>query len=135
MPERITRHDAGGVCTLTLNRPEKLNALDTASFRELEAYLEDLHRDEGKVGCVVIRGALGLVDLTAPPGKLDEVLGSFVTELLANSWFTNFATKRLLIETDGMSLRDGLAHAYYHYPGNAPDHHERIAAFKRVKES
>lgn len=68
-----------GVCTLTLDRPDKLNALDT----------------------------------------------------LANSWFTNFAVKRLLIETDGMSLAEGLAHEHYRYPGCAPDHQQRIAAFRR----
>ena len=246
---RITRHEADGVCTLTLNRPDKLNALDTAAFRELDAYLSALELDAGKVGCVVLRGAgrgfcagadlnaladamampappppptfkpgvverlallkqpviaavhgvcftgglelalacdfiiadatarfadthgkwglvgawgmsqrlprrigvsaakrmmmtsrvveapeakeLGLVDLLAPPGQLDEALKSFTAELLANSWFTNFAVKRLLIETDGMSLAEGLAHEHYRYPGFAPDHPQRIAAFRR----
>ena len=75
--------------------------------------------------------ALGLVDLLAPDGKLDDVLKGFVQDILANSWFTNFAAKRLLIETDGMSLAQGLAHEHYRYPGLAPDHLERIAAFSR----
>jgi enoyl-CoA hydratase/carnithine racemase len=245
MSEVVTRHDAGGVCTLTLNRPDKLNALNTAAFQALEAHLGALERDEGNVGCVVLRGAgksfcagadlnaladatekppptykpgiverlavlkqpviaavhgvcftgglelalacdfiiadtgarfadthgkwglvgawgmsqrlprriglapakrmmmtarvveapeakdLGLVDLLAPAGELDEVVAGFVKELVANSWFTNFATKRLLIETEGMSLAQGLAHEHYHYPGLAPDHRERIAAFRR----
>lgn len=245
MSQHVTRNDAGGVCTLTLNRADKLNALDTTSFEALDAHLGALEKDEGTVGCVVLRGAgkafcagadlkaladttekppptfkpriierlalleqpviaavhgvcftgglelalacdfivadttarfadthgkwgfvgawgmsqrlprriglaaakrmmmtsrvveaieakdLGLVDLLAPEGKLDEVLQSFVDELLANSWFTNFATKRLLIETDGMSLAEGLAHEHYRYPGLAPDHRERIAAFRR----
>ncbi len=39
MTERITRHDADGLCTLTLNRPDKLNALDTRAFEELDAHL------------------------------------------------------------------------------------------------
>lgn len=242
---RITRHEADGVCTLMLDRPDKLNALDTAAFRELDAHLSALELDEEKVGCVVLRGAgrgfcagadlnaladatampppafkpgvverlallkqpviaavhgvcftgglelalacdfiiadatarfadthgkwglvgawgmsqrlprrigpsaakrmmmtsrvveapeaieLGLVDLLAPPGRLDEVLKAFVAELLANSWFTNFAVKRLLSETDGMSLAEGLAHEHYRYPGCAPDHQQRIAAFRR----
>ena len=241
----VTRHEMAGVCTLTLDRADKLNALDTAAFRELDAHLSALELDEGNVGCVVLRGAgrgfcagadlnaladatvkppptfkpgvverlallkqpviaavhgvcftgglelalacdfiiadatsrfadthgkwglvgawgmsqrlprrigpsaakrmmmtsrvveapeaieLGLVDLLAPPGRLDEVLKAFVAELLANSWFTNFAVKRLLIETDGMSLAEGLAHEHYRYPGFAPDHQQRIAAFRR----
>jgi enoyl-CoA hydratase/carnithine racemase len=245
MSERVRRDDAGGVSTLTLNRPEKLNALDTASFEALDAHLGALQKDES-VGCVVLRGAgkgfcagadlkalaaqaddpppptfkprvierlgllgqpviaavhgvcftgglelalacdfivadatarfadthgkwglvgawgmgqrlsrriglsaakrmmmtsrvveaaeahaLGLVDLLAPDGKLDDVLKGFVQDILANSWFTNFAAKRLLIETDGMSLAQGLAHEHYRYPGLAPDHLERIAAFSR----
>jgi enoyl-CoA hydratase/carnithine racemase len=245
MSQRVTRHDAGGVCTLTFNRPDKLNALDTLAFEELDAYLGVLEQDQGSVGCVVLRGAgkgfcagadlkaladatnlppptfkprvierlallkqpviaavhgvcltgglelalacdfiiadatarfadthgkwglvsawgmsqrlprrvgvaaakrmmmtartvaaaeaqtLGLIDLLAPEGKLDDVLKEFLDALLANSWFTNFAVKRLLIETDGMSLAEGLAHEHYRNPGRAPDHHERMAAFRR----
>ena len=74
---------------------------------------------------------LGLVDLLAPEGKLDDVLKGFTDELLANSWFTNFAIKRLMIETDGLSLAAALAHEHLRYPGSAPDHLERIAAFRR----
>ena len=246
MSERVTRRDAEGVCTLTLNRPDKLNALDTVAFEELDAHLSALEQDEGAVGCVVLRGAgkafcagadlkaladatkqpppptfkprvierlavlkqpviaavhgvcftgalelalacdfivadatarfadthgkwglvsawgmsqrlprriglaaakrmmmtarvveaaeakeLGLVDLLAPEGQLDDVLKAFTDELLANSWHTNFAIKRRMIETDGMSLADALAHEHYRYPGNAPDHLERIARFRR----
>jgi enoyl-CoA hydratase len=235
MTERVTRHDADGLCTLTLNRPEKLNALDTPTFEELDTLLAALEAETGHVGCVVLRGAgrgfcagadlnamgavpvpptfkpgvierlgrlpqpviaavhgvcytgglelalacdfiladatarfadthgkwglvgawgmsqrlprrlgiaaakrmmmtgrtveaaeaanIGLVDLLAPAGGLDDVL--------ANSWHTNFATKRLMRETDGMSLAEGLAHEHYRYPGYAPDYKERIARFTR----
>ena len=244
MSQRVTRHDGGGACTLTLDRPDKLNALDTAMFAELDAHLGALEQDEGNVGCVVLRGAgkafcagadlkalvdtspppptfkpriierlavlkqpviaaihgvcftgglelalacdfivadatarfadthgkwglvatwgmsqrlprriglpaakrmmmtgrvvaaaeaqaLGLVDVLAPENGLDVVLQQFIDELLANSWFTNFAVKRLMRETDGMSLAQGLAHEQFRYPGRAPDHLERIAAFRR----
>jgi len=244
MTERVTRHDAAGACTLTLNRSAKLNALDTAAFDALNAHLDAIEKDED-VGCVVLRGAgkgfcagadlnmlgysdnpvpptfkprvierlsqlrqpviaavhgicytgglelalacdfiiadvtarfadthgkwglvgawgvtqrlprriglapakrmmmtarvmeateakeIGLVDLLALEGKLDELLESFVMAILANSWFSNFATKRLLVETDGMSLAQGLAHEQFRYPGLAPDHRERIAAFRK----
>lgn len=248
MCDRVTRQDQDDVCTLMLNRPEKLNALDTATFEALDARLDALERDE-KIGCVVLRGAgrafstgadlhevnqptpksdkpltfnsrvierlahlrqpvvaavhgvcftgglelalacdfivadvtarfadthgkwgfigmwgmsqrlprriglaaakrmtmtsrvvdaaeardLGLIDLLAPQGKLDEVLASFVGEMLTNSWFTNFGCKRLLIETEGMSLADGLAHEHYRHPGLALDYRERVATFRSVK--
>ncbi len=75
--------------------------------------------------------AIGLVDLLAPEGGLDELLSAFVADVLANSWHTNFATKRLMRETDGMSLAEGLAHEHYRHPGHAPDSQERIARFSR----
>jgi enoyl-CoA hydratase/carnithine racemase len=243
MSERITRQDAEGVCRLTLNRPDKLNALDTAAFEALDAHLAALETDDG-VGCVVLRGAgrafcagadlkeldggadkpprfkprvierlaglakpvvaavhgvcftgglelalacdfiladasarfadthgkwglvgswgmsqrlprriglsaakrmmmtarileadeaaaLGLVDLLAAAGGLDELAARFAAEICANSGFTNAATKRLLIETDGMSLAEGLAHEHFRFPGRAPDYRERLARFGR----
>lgn len=57
MSERILRSVVEGVCTLTLNRPEKLNALDTQTFRELDAHLSFIERQEQKLACVVLRGA------------------------------------------------------------------------------
>lgn len=246
MNERVKRHDANGVCTLTLSRPEKLNALDTPAFEELDAHLAALEQDQDTIGCVVLRGEgkafcagadlkaladpsapppppafkprvierlsclkqpvvaavhgacytgglelalacdfivadararfadthgkwglvaawgmtqrlkrriglpaakrmmmtarelnadeahhIGLVDLLAPQGQLEKVLDSFVNELLANSWYSNFAVKRLLIESEGKSLADALAHEHYRYPGNAPDYLERIGRFRR----
>ena len=248
MSESVIRHDADGVCTLTLNRPDKLNALDTSAFEALDMHLAALESDGGKFGCVVLRGEgkafcagadlaavgaatdkpaaykprvierlaclrlpvvaavhgvcftgglelalacdfivadatarfadthgkwgfvgawgmlqrlprriglpaakrmmltsrevsaaeakeMGLVDLLAPAGELGELLKGFVAEILANSWFTNSATKQLLIETDGMGLAEGLAHEQYRYPGWAPDYRERIAAFRRSRTS
>jgi enoyl-CoA hydratase/carnithine racemase len=244
MSEPVIRTDDAGTCRLTLNRPEKLNALDAATFEALEAHLAAIDTDE-RIGCVVLRGAgkafssgadlnlstdtaktsdkpasfmpsvierlarlrqpviaavhgvcftgglevalacdfivadttarfadthgkwgfigmwgmsqrlprrigiaaakrmtmtsrvvhageandLGLIDLLAPAGALDDELQKFVDEILANSWFTNFACKRLLIETDGMSLAEGLAHEVYRHPGLAPDYRQRVAAF------
>ncbi|CAN7439841.1 enoyl-CoA hydratase/isomerase family protein [Phenylobacterium sp. LjRoot225] len=243
MSQRIGRKDADGVCTLTLDRAEKLNALDMAAFEALDAHLTALETDDA-VGCVVLRGAgrafcagadlgdldtpterpprfkpgvierlarlpkpviaavhgvcftgglelalacdfiladatakfadthgkwglvaswgmsqrlprriglpaakrmmmtsriveaaeaegLGLVDLLAPAGGLDELVRTVAGELTANSGFTNTANKRLLIETDGMSLAQGLAHEHYRHPGRAPDWRERIDRFRR----
>jgi enoyl-CoA hydratase len=243
MSERIVRQDEGGLCTLTLNRPDKLNALDNQSFEELDAHLTALEQQTDTIGCVVLRGSgrgfcagadlkalapgsvpkawkpgiverlaslpqpliaavhgpcftgglevalaadfiladatarfadthgkwglvgewgmtqrlprrigipaakrmmmtsriveaeeaevLGLVDVLVPEGELDAALAEFAGAILANSWHTNFATKRLIRETDGMSLADGLSHEHYRNPGFAPDWQERVARFSK----
>jgi enoyl-CoA hydratase len=244
MSDNVTRQDADGVCTLTLNRPDKLNALDTATFEALDGHFAALEGEGSKVGCLVLRGAgkafcagadlnavgsasdqpstykpkvierlarlplpviaavhgvcftgglelalacdfivadtsarfadthgkwgfvgawgmlqrlprriglpaakrlmftsreisaaeakeIGLIDQLAQPGQLDPLIDGFLAEILANSWFTNAATKQLLLDTEGMSLNEALAHEQCRYPGWAPDHRERIAAFRR----
>lgn len=239
MSAKVLRSDLGGLATLTLNRPEKLNALDTELFRELDAHLAQLEAQTDSVGCVVLRGAgrafcagadlgavdttlgplkpkiierlahlpqptiaavhgvcftgalelalacdfiiadetarfadthgkwglvgawgmsqrlprrigaaaaksmmftarnvdaaearaMGLVDMLAGAGGLDAALDDFAGMVLANSWHTNMATKRLMLATDGMGLAAALAHEQYHYPGFAPDYQERVAKF------
>jgi enoyl-CoA hydratase len=244
MSTRVTREDADGLCTLTLDRADKLNALDDESFEQLDAHLALLEQQTDRIGCVVLRGAgkafcagadlaamgrptrrpatfkpavierlsllrqpvivaihgvcmtgglelalagdylvadatarfadthgkwglvplwgmsqrlprrigtaaakrmmltgrsvnaaeakeLGLIDLLVAEGELERSVKELAGEMLANSWHTNFASKRLMIETDGMSLPEGLAHEQVHHPGFAPDHRERIARFSR----
>jgi len=242
---RIIRSEEGGLCTLTLDRPKKLNALDTQTFEELDAHLAEIEAATDTIGCVVLRangrafcagadlggigegftdsrfkpgvierldclpqpvvaavhgvcftGGLelalaadfiladatarfadthgkwglvgawgmtqrlprriglsaakrmmmtsrqvsaeearetGLVDMLAEEGGLDEMVAGLTAEILANSWHTNLATKRMIKETDGMSLADGLSHEHYRYPGFAPDYQERIASFGKKK--
>jgi enoyl-CoA hydratase/carnithine racemase len=55
MSELVERRDAGRVTQLTLNRPEKLNALNVDLFKALEAHVADLERTPA--GVVVVRGA------------------------------------------------------------------------------
>lgn len=55
MSSRLLREDRDGLCTLTLNRPDKLNALDGAFFDELEAITQSLEHQTDTVGCVVLR--------------------------------------------------------------------------------
>ena len=52
----VTRQDKDGCAILTLNRPDKLNALTVGMFRELRAHVSDLYKDD-TIGCVVLRGA------------------------------------------------------------------------------
>lgn len=53
----VLRADAGGIATLTLNRPDKLNALTPALFVELRAQIDALSSQQDTVGCVVLTGA------------------------------------------------------------------------------
>ncbi|MCE7794953.1 enoyl-CoA hydratase/isomerase family protein [Sphingobium sufflavum] len=241
--ERILREDAGGLCTLTLNRPDKLNALDTESFEALEAHLAALETETDRIGCVVLRGAgrgfcagadlnamgkapvpptykpgvidrlavlpqpviaavhgvcltgalelalacdvimadasarfadthgawglvgawgmaqrlsrrigtapakrmmmtgrsidateaqrLGLIDGLAATGELDALVAGLAQEILANSWHTNFAAKRMMREGEGLPLAQALMQDRDRYPGNAPDHAERLARFTK----
>jgi enoyl-CoA hydratase len=56
MTELVLRSDVDGVATLTLNRPEKLNALNPAAFEALRAHIDALAKDVS-VRCVVLTGA------------------------------------------------------------------------------
>lgn len=237
----ILRSDEGGLCTLTLDRPDKLNALDTRTFEELDAHLAQLEKQIDTIGCVVLRGAgrgfsagadlndiaaatvtfkpevidrlaalpqptvaaihgvcftgalelalacdflvadatarfadthgkwglvgawgmiqrlprrigppaakrmmltaatieapeaqrLGLVDVLADAGELDQAISALTTSILANSRHTNLHTKRIMRETDAMSLAQALAHEQATYPGYAKDYAERVAAFSK----
>src|SRR5271155_3223464 len=57
MNELVRREDNGGAATLTLNRPEKLNALSKDMFEALEVHLDALARASKSVGLVILRGA------------------------------------------------------------------------------
>jgi len=52
----VTREDSNGMALLSLNRPEKLNAISVAMFRELRSHILDIKKDE-QIKCVVLRGA------------------------------------------------------------------------------
>ena len=57
MSDLVTRTDEDGLCTLTLNRPDKLNALNVPMFVQLHAHVDEIAGQTETVGCVVLRGA------------------------------------------------------------------------------
>jgi enoyl-CoA hydratase len=57
MSDLVTRTDEDGLCTLTLNRPDKLNALNVPMFVQLRAHLDEIAGLTDTIGCVVLRGA------------------------------------------------------------------------------
>ena len=56
MAEKILRSDENGIATLTLNRPEALNALSPKLFVELRNHIENIASETESVGCVILRG-------------------------------------------------------------------------------
>jgi enoyl-CoA hydratase len=59
----------------------------------------------------------------------DREVEAFARAVLENSWFSLRENKRLLIETDGMTLAAGLAHEVFRTRGTGPDMQDRIARF------
>lgn len=239
----VQRSDADGLATLTLNRPEKLNALTVAMFAELRDHVQALAQQTGTVGLVLLRGAgkcfsaghdltdiahgekppkpsfqadtielladlpqpvitavhghcytgalelalagdmivcaesarfadtharwaltpvwgmsqrlprriglaraqeltytartvggreaaaIGLVNWCAADADFDAEVERTARAILANSWFSLRANKRLYRETDGLPLRTGLSHEIHRSEGRGPDMEARIAAF------
>jgi len=243
MSNLVQREDHDGLATLTLNRPDKLNALTVAMFQELRGHVQQLAADTERIGLVLLRGAgkcfsaghdladiahgerppkpsfqadtiellaelpqpvitavhghcytgalelalagdlivaaesakfadtharwaltpvwgmsqrlprrvgiakaqemtytartysgaeaqaMGLVNWCVPDAVFDAELQKFTRAILANSWFSLRANKRLYRETDGLPLRAGLSHEIHRTEGRGPDMDERIAAF------
>jgi len=57
MSELVVREDRDGVAILTLNRPDKVNALSNDMFAALDQHLKTIARQSSKIGLVVLRGA------------------------------------------------------------------------------
>lgn len=243
MTDLVLREDKDGLTTLTLNRPDKLNALNVPVFQELEAHIEAIEGAPDEVALVTLKGAgrcfsaghdlgdiasgeklprpnyqahviermanlpqpvisaihghcytgalelalgadiliasenakladtharwaltpvwgisqrlprrvgqakaaemmfsartysgreaeaMGLVNLCFSDDTYEEELEKFARDCLENSWFSLRANKSLLLESEGMSLKAGLAHEIYHSPGRGPDMEERISRF------
>ncbi len=238
----LVREDRGGCATLTLNRPDKLNALSIDLFCELERQVDAIGADE-TVGMVVLRGAgrcfcagndlsgigdprraqdpqlqsrtieklanlpqpvlaavhgfciagglelalaadiiiagasaqfgdtharwgltpvwglsqrlprrvgdakaremvftcrrysgdealgMGLANACVADDALDAEVVRWSADILAQSWHTHRAMKSLFAETEGLSLKEGLAWEINHTRGRAPDAADRMAGF------
>ncbi len=249
MPQLVLREDKDGLTTLTLNRPDKLNALNVEMFVELRNHVDRIANEIDRVGAVVVRGAgkcfsaghdlndiaagerppkpnfqahtiealanlpqpvisavhghcytgalelalagdiifaaesakfadtharwalvpawgmsqrlprrigtvkaremmftcrtypgtaalaMGLANYCVADDRFDTELRAFVDTILANSWHSHRANKRLLIETDALPLVAGLAHEVYRSRGVGPDMKERIGRFTTKSQS
>lgn len=55
MHDLVLREDADGIATLTLNRPEQLNALSPALFADLREHLEAVGAAAETIGAIILR--------------------------------------------------------------------------------
>jgi enoyl-CoA hydratase len=245
----VNRTEADGCATLTLNRPEKLNALSIPLFRQLNSYILRIEKQTDSIGLVVIRGngrcfsagndlttidgaapddlanfpaevvdrlanlpqpviaavhgncytgalelalaadliiaadsakfadthslwsmtprwgmsqrlprrvgrskamemmftsrpfsateavSMGLANLCVPDERFDDEIKNLAAAILKNSWFTHRNNKRLITQSDGLSLAAGLVFEANNSPGLGPDAQARMTAFEaRVRK-
>ena len=59
MSDLVLRENRNGAAILTLNRPEKLNALSKDMIERLEEHVDAIERETKTIGLVILRGAGG----------------------------------------------------------------------------
>ena len=110
------------VCRVTLNRPEKLNALSYELRQELLDALKLAERDE-EVGCVVIRGAgrafsagYDITPVEPSPNRpiegyhnetLDPITGAYAHDLIRTWWVIWDLLKPVVAQVHGYCLAGG----------------------------
>ena len=96
MTDPVIVENSGGVLTLTLNRPDKKNALTTAMYEVLTRALDDAAED-ASVGCVLIQGngdsfsaGNDLAEFAAiNAGDRERVIGNSLVSALARNTVPN----------------------------------------------
>jgi enoyl-CoA hydratase len=246
MSDAIVRTLKDGLCTLTLNRADKLNALSAQSFQDLSQAISFIAENHAQIGCVLIRGegrsfcagndlsdlgavfeagdsakmrsttieglaslampvvaavqghcltgglelalaadiiiaaesakfgdthgkwdlvpvwglsqrlprrigrakalemsftarfysgreaeTMGLANICVPDSELDATVSAFARDVLANSWRSSRAIKKLIDDTDGLPLKSGLAHEVHRSEGRGPETAERLARMRK----
>jgi enoyl-CoA hydratase len=74
---------------------------------------------------------MGLANFCVPDAEIDSAVATFAKDVLANSWRSNAANKKLLNDTDGMTLKAGLAHELHRSVGRGTEIAERLARMRK----
>ena len=107
------------VCSISLDRPEKMNALSWALRRELRDALERAERD-ADVGCIVIKGegrafsaGYDLTPTHPSPNRpvdgyvsddVDQLTAQYARDLVKNLWIIWELTKPVIAQVHGWCL-------------------------------
>ena len=75
--------------------------------------------------------AMGLANACVPDAAFDDEIEVMARSILSGSWFSHRANKRLLRDTDGLSIGEGVAHEVFRNAGRGPDFQDRVAAFRK----
>lgn len=77
---------------------------------------------------------MGLANFAVPEAELDGEVESLCADILATSRRSNREVKKLLTDTDGMTLAAGNAWELHHTPGHGPGFEEVIRNFTASKK-
>jgi enoyl-CoA hydratase len=74
---------------------------------------------------------MGLANFCVPDDELDAAVQAFARDVLANSWRSSRAIKKLIDDTESMPLKAGLAHEIYRSEGRGPETADRLARMRK----
>jgi enoyl-CoA hydratase/carnithine racemase len=74
---------------------------------------------------------IGLANFCVPDAELEKAVAEFVKDVLANSWRSSRAIKKLIDDTDGLALKVGLAHEVHRSEGRGPETAERLQRMRK----
>jgi enoyl-CoA hydratase len=76
-----------------------------------------------------------LANFCFPDAQFEAGVAGVVSDILANSWYSNRVNKRALIESDGLTLHDAHALELFKNEGLAPDALARVTRFFKTRKS
>jgi enoyl-CoA hydratase/carnithine racemase len=74
--------------------------------------------------------AMGLANLALPDERFDEGVQSLCADILATSHRSSRAIKKLMMDTEGMSLAQGIAWELHRSEGHGPDFEARLSKLR-----